>query len=664
MPDNIPIEIIEEDAHALVLKTRQHFIQLREKAGYDKAWKAAEESYFNGTDDYYKGQAKVRIPALHQAVERIVPKMDKVLFPPDGEFIALSAKDPDNTLEQDAALAATALTKQQFIEIKAREKLIGVYRSLCTYGTVFLKTYWNHIEKEKFVRNGNKREREVFTTFDNPDFYSPSIWDIYADPKDENLEGAVIERIMMDYSDLLKLRVRKEDDEEVGIYKNVDKIKGMFFKREGDDDKQVSEEIRGLGGHEYGPHENKVQLFEYWGPVPKYFFTHSYKDKESLETVDNCLIVIASTADSNSNTNGNAVCLRISECPFDYNEKPYLRGRYIKVDGRLYGLGVMSVSISLEAELNTIRNQLMDMRTFMLKNKWLRDKNSEISDWQLQDLSNLVIDTNDMQGLKALVPPDFSGSALANEGVIKQDIYDATGATPLLSGTPSGGSLDRTAAGIATVVSGGLERFELVITLFSEEILKRLVERNWQLNQQFLPEGRDIRLTGKPIVKVVPEEIPFNFELNFLGTREIGEKEFKINALNILLQNLAPYIPLGLDPIPVVLKFFKLTGMGELEKEVDMRPNTQLENTPEGELQLLQMGRKVKIDLNDDHDSYIAAYITLLKQPKLPDNVVANTKEALGQRIMAKKMLSEIQRQLITPKVPEQESEETGENAY
>lgn len=664
MPDNIPIAIIEEDAHSLVLQTRNHFLQLREKAGLDKAWRSAEESYFNGTDDYYKGQAKVRIPALHQAVERIVPKMDKVLFPPDGEFIALSAKDPDNELEADAASAATALIKQQFIEIHAREKLIGIYRSLSTYGTVFIKTYWNHIEKEKFVRKDDKREREVFTTFDDPDFYSPSIWDIFADPKDENLEGAVIERIMMDYSDLYKLRKHKEDGEEVGIYNNIDEIKGMFFKREADDDKQLSDEIRGVGGHEYGPHENKVQLFEYWGPIPKYFLTQSWKDKESLETVDNCLIVIASTVDSNSNTNGNAVCLRIAECPFDHNEKPYLRGRYIKVDGRLYGLGVMSVSISLEAELNTLRNQLMDMRTFMLKNKWLRDKNSEISDWQLQDLSNLVIDTNDMAGLKALLPPDFSGSALASENVIKQDIYDATGATPLLSGTPSGSSLDRTAAGIATVVSGGLERFELVITLFSEEILKRLVERFWQLNQQFLPEGRDVRLIGRPLIQVIPEEIPFNFELNFLGTREIGEKEFKINALNILLQNLAPYIPLGLDPIPVVLKFFKLTGMGELEKEVDMRPNSQLENTPEGELQLLQMGRKVRIDLNDDHDKYIAAYITLLKQPNLPDNVVSNTKEALGQRVMAKKMLSEIQRQLGTAQVQTEPTEETGETTY
>lgn len=662
MADLIPQDVIDQDAVALVLKTKGHFAQLRERMGYTKAWQSYEDSYFNGTNDYYNGQAKVRIPALHQAVERIVPKMDKVIFPPDGEFLALSAKDPNNQPEVESAEIASALIKQQFIDCHAREKLVSIYRSLCIYGTVFIKSYWNHTEKEVFKRDENgRRYRDFSTTYDNPDFYSPSIWDVFVDPKDENLDGSVVERTMVDYSDLIKLKERTEDGEKKGIYKNIDQVKNLFFKREGDSEKEISNEKKMLEGHEYGPHENKVQLFEYWGEVPTYFFTKKWEDKESLETIDNALITIASSSDSASSDNNNnaGVCLRISDNPFDHNEKPFLKARYIKTDGKLYGIGTMGVSISLEAELNTLRNQLMDMRTFMLKNKWLRDKSSEISDWQLQDLSNLVIDTSDMNGLQALRPPDFSGSALANEQAIKQDIYDATGATPLLSGTPSGSSLDRTAAGIATVVQGGLERFELVVTLFEEEVLKRLVEKFWQLSQQFLPEGQDIQVIGKQLVKVMPEEIEFNFDYNFLGIREIGEKEFKINALNILLQNLSPFIPLGLDPIPVVLRFFRLVGLTDLAKEVDKRPESQLEYTPEGEVRLLMMGQKVKIDLNDNHDSYISAYIQLLRQPKLPDNVVANTKEALGQRIVAKKMLSEINKNLETAQPKIEETPET-----
>lgn len=653
MLDKIDRQTIEADAVNLVLSTKNHFIRLRENMGYDKNWESYENSYFNGSEDYYGGKAQVRIPALHQAVERIVPKMDKVIFPPDGQFIALEAKDSDNDIEVQAAQAATALIIQQFKDVAARQKLIGIYRSLCIYGTVFIKTYWNHQEKDRFKRVEGKRERVSQTVFDNPDFYNVDIWDFYADPKDENLTGSVIEGIYMDWMDIWKNRKRTIEDEEVGMYENVDLVKGLFTTHTATSEKQISDAQKGLADHEYGPHENKVRVWEYWGDVPKYFFTGSFEDKENLEMVEDALIVVATSGDAGSETGegGSGICMRIDDNPFDHNEKPYLRGRYIKIDGRLYGLGVMSVSICLESELNTLRNQLMDMRTFMLKNKWLRERTAEISDVQLQDLANLIIDTNDIAGLKALIPPDFSASALANESTIKQDIYDSTGATPLLSGTPTGGSLDRTAAGIATVVQGGLERFELVITLFEEEVMKPLVEKFWQLDQQFLPEGRDIKLTGKQFVKVVPEEVPYNFDLNFLGLRELGEKEFKINALNILLQNLTPYIPLGLDPIPVVLKFFKLTGMGELEKEVDQRPDvTAMENTPEGEIRLLQLGKKVKIDLNDRHDEYIHAYIQLMRTPKLPDNVMQNTKEALGQRIMAKKMLEEIQKSVNEPK--------------
>lgn len=638
--DRIDQQTIDEEAVKLVLSTKNHFLRLRDKAGYHNDWHNFENSYFNGTNDYYEGQARVRIPALHQAVERIVPKMDKVIFPPDGQFIALNAKDPDNDVEVQAAEGATALITQQFKDIQSRAKLVSVYRALCIYGTIFLKTHWNHKDKERFTRKGNKRKREMIPIFDGPDFYNVDIWDFFADPKDENLEGSCIERIKADWMDIWKNR-----EEVDGDYRNVDQVKGMFVKRTTETEQQTSDELKGLADHEYGPHENKVVMYEYWGDVPKYFFTGSFEDKENLEMVENALIVVATCGDSENSKGGeggSGVCMRIDDNPFDHNEKPYLRGRYIKLDGRLYGLGVMSVSTCLEAELNTLRNQLMDMRTFMLKNKWLRERTAEIHDWQLTDLANLVIDTNDISGLQALRPPDFSASAISNEQVIKQDIYDATGATPLLSGTPTGGSLDRTAAGISTVVQGGLERFELVITLFEEEVMKPLVEKFWQLDQQFLPEGKDIKLTGKPFVRVQPDEIPYNFELNFLGLRELGEKEFKINALNILLQNLTPFIPLGLDPIPVVLKFFKLTGMGDLEKEVDKRQDMTLENTPEGETQLLMMGRKVRIDLNDSHDNYIQAYIQLLRTPNLPDNVVQNTKEALGQRLMAKQMLKNI----------------------
>ncbi|NIU85171.1 MAG: hypothetical protein GWN64_17255, partial [Candidatus Thorarchaeota archaeon] len=51
---------------------------------------------------------------------------------------------------------------------------------------------------------------------------------------------------------------------------------------------------------------------------------------------------------------------------------------------------------------------------------------------------------------------------------------------------------------------------ELVVTQFEEDILKPLVRHFWMLNQQFLPEGRDVAIIGDEIIRVVPSEIAVN----------------------------------------------------------------------------------------------------------------------------------------------------------
>lgn len=621
---------IDEAAVKLVRETKEHFGNLRVRMGYEKAWKEAEDSYFNGTNDYYNGISRVRIPVLHQSVERVVPKLDKVNFPADGDFFAAIAINPKDQVAIQDAEAVTALIKQQMYDNGARMKFIDVYRALCIYGTVFIRDYWNHKEKKRYKRIDGNRIEYADIVFDNPDFEMPSIWDIYADPKDENLEGAVVEESVVDRQALVRRKIRNENGKQRGVYRNTEGLENYLCKKQEDSAKEQSDKIRGVGQHEYGPHEQKVKILTYWGPVPLWMLTKSEEDKQSGEFVENGLIVIANGKDGGA-------CLRVDDNPFDHQEKPYHRSRYIKIGGRLYGLGVMSVNIPLEAELNTLRNQLMDMRTFLIKKKWIKDKQAGIDSRDLKDVSNFVIEADDINGLKEVTSSDFSASGISHDQLIKQDIEDSTGASKLLSGTPSGSSLDRTAAGVTTVVSGGLERFELVATQVQEELIKPHIRHVWALNQQFLPEGRDVEITGKGIVTVLPELIPLNgLKLNFLGNKELGERQFKLNVLNTVLQNVAPLIPQGLDALPILFRMIKLMGEGDLIPEIDKRPDTRLEESPEGEVQLLMKGLKVKIDMNDNHDAYIAAYQDLLKTPELPDDVRRNTEEAMSQRAAAK----------------------------
>lgn len=647
---------IEEASISLVKELKKHFKMLREQAGLEDQWKAAERAYNNDLEDFYRGVAKVRIPALNQAVEIIVPRMDKTIFDPSGEFFGVEAKDKADDISQEDAVSVKTLIEQQFKDIGVRGKLISGYRDLCIYGTLFVTTYWDKRTKKRYKRVNGKREEMYDVVYDNPDFYFPSIWDIYIDPKDEKLEGFLIQRIVKNWHELWSQRIRiNENNEEVGIYNEeaVLQLKDHKMIKEEDSDKEDSDHNKMLGNHRYSEFEHKIDVLKCYGPIPKWLVTGKEEDKDSGEVCENAVIELGVVGDF-------AVVLRSpQDNPFDHLEKPFLRGRYIKLEGQAYGHGVMTVNIPLQMELNTLRSQLMDLRSFILKKKWLINRDANIDSAQLEDINNLIIETDDVNGIRDVVPADFGMSALPQEQIIKQDIQDSTGATKLLGGTPSGSSLDRTATGISLVAQGGLERFELVVTQFEEDVLKPLVNHFWFLNQQFLPEGRDVALTGNSILRVIPSEIPLNgLDLNFTGIRELGERGFKIGAINNLIQNLIPYENRGIDTTPLILEQIRLLGFTNLLDKIDQREETDLEATPEGEVRLLQLGRNVRINFQDDHAAFLKAYESLLNRVVLSDpmndpvqysnevlgaiqnsnlkeNVRKNLVEAIGQRLAA-----------------------------
>jgi hypothetical protein len=623
--------IIDEAVGAFVLAAKNHFETQRKNAGYETVWRNAENSYFNRGDDYYGGLSRVRIPFLHNKVETIVPKIDKAIFPADGNWMECVPDNPENDIQVETAKGAEFLLKDQLRDIGIRTKYTGMYRSNCVYGTVWAKTKWEHILKKRYKRVNGQRVAAWTSVFDNPDTYSPSIWDMYADIRDEDLQGLVIERIVKDYQDLWDSRERTEDGETIGVYRNVDQLRDISDKRQTDNSTiQSSDATKGLALHEYGPHEHKIVTYECWGPIPLWFLTASEEDKKKKLVCEGFISIAMHGHDKGP------VVLLCKDNPLDHQEKPYQRARYIRVDGRLYGIGMMEPNVPMEAELNTLRNQLMDMRTFNLRPKWLLDVSARINHASLKDLAEQIIETQDVNGLQPLRPNDFSASALANESSIKGDLAETTGGSPLTAGFAGGNSIERTSIGVTTLASAALDRFDLVVTNFVEEIIRPQLKQMWALNQQFLPEGRDVQIMGKRMIRVLPNEIALP-NINFAGIQASAEKQFRINSANILIQNISPFSALGLNPIPIILEQVKLLGWEKLIPQIDARPDSEelMEQTPEGELQLLMLGRKVRINFDDDHEKFIQAYDQLLANKEISGIVRANTESARGQRIVA-----------------------------
>lgn len=619
-PTLLSQEEVDTEAHAFVMGAVKHYKNQRLIAGYEDEWNAAENSYFNATQSFYQGISKVRVPALHNAVETIVPIIDKATFPPDGQFFDVIPDDDKNQVLTEEAARAKALLSDQFRDMNLRCKLIGPTRNLCVYGTLIVKTRWEHKVKSRYKRNAmGERELVWETVFDNPDFSEVSIRDFYVDIKDEDMEGFVAERIVKNYQELL-------DSQDV--FRNVEKLKEVKYTAENDPEKRQADINKNLNNHIYGSHEHKVEVFEGWGSIPKYFLTLDPADKEAGTYVDGFIV-----------TTSAGVVLKIDDNPYDHQEKPYIRCRYIKVSGRFYGLGVMTVNIPLEAELNTRRQQTLDMQTKNLRPKWVVDTNAEIDENQLRDEDEIVIKSaTGVAGIQPIRPNDMTASSIAAEQNTKQDIADGTGSKPVMSGTPNNANIDRTAVGVTSVVQGALSRIDLAGVNYDSELLKQLARHVWMLDQQYLDQPREVMISGMGLIKVNPRDIPLP-KINFIGIKELGEKQFKINSLNILVQNLAPFAPMGLDPVPVILEEIRLMGLGYLIPQIDKRPDAQQE-TPEAAVQDLLLGRVPRFNVNDDHAGYIAAYEQLLANPELPGSVRNAAEEALGQRKLIIELLA------------------------
>lgn len=599
---------VEEKARSLVEDRLAHFQKLRDNSPHPENWEDNENAWHNKTNDYYQGRSKVSVPEIHKAIEKVVAKVVKAIFPSDGNWLATKpamSEDEDDILAEEAK-KVTKLLKKQFMHAGGKRKVSKLARSWATFGTAFVNVFYDYKEAVRRTRINGEPVDRVVVTKDGPDFEILSIRDVYLDPTDSELEGDVIVRRLVDYQTLWDLR--QDGDEGIYPMDALEKVRKNYFEREERYEKQTEEDQANNPTHEYGENDRKIELLTFWGNVPSWLITESVEDYNNDLIERNALIEVAKTSKG-------CVLLRVDYNPFYHLQKPIVKIPCIEVPNSAYGMSIGQVSLSLQRELNTLRNQLMDMRTFNLKRKTLVEEDSGVTESQLQDMENLIIECKDINGIRDFQPADFSGSAVPQGQQIQSDIQEGTGVTPLLGGTAGGNSLERTAEGVNTVVSGAMEKFEMLIDLFVDNGLMEILTQFWQLNQQFLSKEREKQLLGtKNTLRVELDSIlAENMDFDFKGVKEFIKKGHMVSVGNILIQNIAGFVEQGLDPVPIVLKQVELMGWGDIIEKIDRRPQSQLEQTPEGEVQLLRQGLPVRIHLDDNHADFLRAYETILE---------------------------------------------------
>ena len=309
-----------------------------------------------------------------------------------------------------------------FTENQLKKKIRLWDKGRLIYGTYHIKLDPKIITtKKKTTRRTEEGEEEVTEElFKNilPDINIVDVFDFLIHPDEESVDtaiGVIHKRDKVCIDDL---------DEET--YFNLDLI------REGRTvDSPISEEIqkRQLTQDSVTQKidKNSFTVYEYWG---------KYKDEEMIITTVDDKILIRYEENEVEDSRGNPV-------------RPFVAMHDQPVPGEYYAIGDAEPIMSLQEEINHLRNTRSDFNNSVLYPEWLVRKGSGINPFQLVHKPNNIILAENLTDIQPLQKDTVPQSSYNEEDAINRDIQDTTsttnfaqpGATSAFTDTASGASM-------------------------------------------------------------------------------------------------------------------------------------------------------------------------------------------------------------------------------
>lgn len=482
----------------------------------DKVVKYSELYQMTQSKKHYDGLANIFVPEILRAVETVVSNLAKISFASDPWFQFVGREPTD----EDAAKAETELVKYQLEENNFKIKAMDAFRQMAICGLTVRKIGWDYeevVQKQMSLQGGIPTPVSVPTTirdtwtFEPVDLLSFLISDINTAYYDIRKARWIGEEYYVDPA-WVKERMRR------GWFSDAFKDKLFASKMAETDAAQLTDRRNRSAGFSNANQSKKIHLFERWGLV-RADLVHSPEELASLGLEPDSLV------ESVAIIANKTYILKLEANPYFHNQKPYVSCPYVPLEFQFGGIGVAQIGEKLQEELNDTRNQTMDNKTLILNNMWLKSKGSGISNKSLRVRPLGVIETNDMDGLKPLAPPVLTGVGVNIEGVIKEDLRQATGASSNLQGIAQAGVGTATESSIINRES--YSRLLTVGDMAGRLLFKPALMMAESLNYQFYTSTKVIQVIG-----------PLGVRFRKLGPNElIGHKDVIIHLSTDLDDN-------------------------------------------------------------------------------------------------------------------------------
>jgi hypothetical protein len=435
---------------------------------------------------YFPSDKTTHVPEPFKQERAVTPRVGMALFPNDDWYRPIPIRPKSANPE-----AIKALMDQQFRDGRMKSRSKQFLSNCAKYGSAFAKIPW--VTDRKKVRMTEPDEKLVYENGvpvdvepkapkvkdfelnkDRTEFKNLSIFDFRCDRRYESIHDAPCcsDEFSQTFEDALrKLRA--------GIYVGVTEaeIKGLVETNSNvpeNPGKEQQQQANGAGLQKPEP-KNDLRTVDWWG---------LFDIAGNGERVE-CQITVLNRQH----------VVRIAKNNLWHGRRPYLQGKWVPVEGELYGLGVIEPIVHLCLDLNDMQNVLNSGAALASNPMYKVGDTMNVPDEQIVAAPGRVFRGEDISQMQPLHTVDMSQIARVNKGELRDEVSETNGTPRLFMGQMESGQ--ESATGFSGRVREGNIRIKDVAEALADDVFIPFLEMCHFNNQQFLDEEVVVRLTGK-----------------------------------------------------------------------------------------------------------------------------------------------------------------------
>ena len=460
-----------------------------------------------------EGNANIAASTMQEAVETLTGTIYAMLTAADPNFsvTGLSGDSPPDALRK-----VSHLLRYQRQRVGYKSKLLPAIRSAVINGSVFIDQPWiswpsGTLPVWEATGFKVKPMHQVF--------WQPSAVDI----KESDYIGTV--------DAVTRSQIRRmaagDPKESVWIKAGVDESLA-----DGESNDMMPEEVkRKLESLGYTDFKDSRELAIYWGPL----------ESEGINT--DMVVGLVNRKH----------LVRYHPSPYPWGLRPIMHCPYISTENEPAGLGVGHQMKEIQKWINSNLNRSMDVVTFSLLNMFIASRYAGLKYQNLKVRPWNVIEVDDINGIKNLVPDVNSASyGLKIYELLVEMARNSTGATPTLQAVIT----EASASEVRIAQNNSIRRVSNTAEIMAETLIREHLIFSHYSNVKFLDRPIWMRVAGvEEPLRIFPGDINHQIDID---VKIVTDKDFTPQTIKNYLQllqiltSVRNQIPANVNLLPII----------------------------------------------------------------------------------------------------------------